>query len=380
MVGTLGTVHQPATPGSILTPDPQWYRSAIVYEVLVRGFHDANGDGNGDFRGLTAKLDHLEWLGVDCLWLLPFYESPLRDGGYDISDFLTVHPDFGTVDDAVELIEEAHRRGIRVIADMVMNHTSDAHPWFQESRQDRTNPKADWYVWGDDDQQWPDARVIFVDTEPSNWTFDTQRQQYYWHRFFHHQPDLNYDHPEVRAAMLEVVVHWLGLGLDGFRLDAVPYLFERDGTTGENLPETHGFLRELRSEVDTRFSGKVLLAEANQWPEDVVEYFGDGDECHMCFNFPLMPRMFMSLRREERTPSPRSWSGPRRSPTAASGGSSCATTTSSPSRWSPTTSATTCGTSTRPTRGCAATSASADGCSPSSTTTCARASCCTHCC
>ena len=293
---------QPPTSGSLLSSDPHWYRSSIFYEVLVRGFYDSSGDGIGDLRGITSKLDYLEWLGVDCLWLLPFYKSPLRDGGYDISDFLTVHSDFGTVDDAAYLIEEAHRRGIRVVADMVMNHTSDQHPWFQESRQDRTNPKADWYVWGDDDQRWGDARVIFVDTEPSNWTYDSQRGQYYWHRFFHHQPDLNYDNPEVQQSMLDVVSHWLGLGLDGFRLDAVPYLYERDGTNGENLPETHAYLRRLRAEVDAKYPGKVLLAEANQWPEDVVEYFGDGDECHMCFHFPLMPRMFMSLRREERTP------------------------------------------------------------------------------
>jgi maltose alpha-D-glucosyltransferase/alpha-amylase len=288
--------------GSNLQVDPQWYRSSVFYEVHVRGFYDASGDGNGDLRGLTAKLDYLEWLGIDCLWLLPFYQSPLRDGGYDISDFFTVHPDFGTVEDAAELIEHAHRRGIRVIADMVVNHTSDQHPWFQESRQDTTNPKADWYVWGDDDQRWSDARVIFIDSEPSNWTWDPQRQQYYWHRFFHHQPDLNYDNEEVQQAMLDVMFYWLGLGLDGFRLDAVPYLFERDGTNGENLPETHEFLRRIRKEVDARFPGKVLLAEANQWPEDVVEYFGQGDECHMCFHFPIMPRMFMALRREERTP------------------------------------------------------------------------------
>ncbi|MCB1255722.1 MAG: maltose alpha-D-glucosyltransferase [Microthrixaceae bacterium] len=288
--------------GSVLAADPYWYRKAVFYEVLVRGFYDHTDDGNGDLRGLTAKLDYLEWLGIDCLWLLPFYQSPLRDGGYDISDFLTVHPDFGTVEDAADLIDEAHRRGIRVVADMVVNHTSDQHPWFVESRQDRTNPKADWYVWGDDDQQWGDARVIFVDTEPSNWTWDNKRQQYYWHRFFHHQPDLNYRNPAVQEAMIEVILHWLGLGLDGFRLDAVPYLFEADGTNGENLPETHDYLKRIRSEVDAKYPGKVLLAEANQWPEDVVEYFGDGDECHMCFHFPLMPRMFMSLRREEKTP------------------------------------------------------------------------------
>ncbi|HPU39517.1 MAG TPA: maltose alpha-D-glucosyltransferase [Microthrixaceae bacterium] len=293
---------QPSSTGSLPVADPYWFRRSVFYEVLVRGFYDATGDGNGDLRGLTDKLDYLEWLGIDCLWLLPFYSSPLRDGGYDIADFYEVHPDFGTTEDAAQLIDEAHRRGIRVVADMVMNHTSDQHPWFQESRQDRTNPKADWYVWGDDDQRWSEARIIFTDTEASNWSWDPVRGQYYWHRFFHHQPDLNYDNPDVQQAMLDVVTHWLGLGLDGFRLDAVPYLFERDGTNGENLPETHEYLRKLRSEVDARFPGKVLLAEANQWPEDVVEYFGDGDECHMCFHFPLMPRMFMSLRREESTP------------------------------------------------------------------------------
>jgi maltose alpha-D-glucosyltransferase/alpha-amylase len=282
--------------------DHNWFQRAVFYEVLVRGFFDSNGDGTGDLKGITEKLDYLEWLGVDCLWLLPFYESPLRDGGYDISDFFTVLPAYGDVEAAAALIEEAHRRGMRVVADMVMNHTSDAHPWFQESRKDRTNPKADWYVWNDDDDRWNEARVIFVDTEPSNWSYDQQRQQYYWHRFFHHQPDLNYDNPEVAEAMLDVVRFWLDLGLDGFRLDAVPYLFERDGTNGENLKETHDYLKSVRTAVDAEFPGKVLLAEANQWPADVVDYFGDGDECHMCFHFPLMPRMFMSVRREQRYP------------------------------------------------------------------------------
>jgi maltose alpha-D-glucosyltransferase/alpha-amylase len=284
------------------TSDHNWFQRAVFYEVLVRGFYDSTDDGTGDLVGLTQKLDYLEWLGVDCLWLLPFYQSPLRDGGYDISDFLTVLPAYGTIDDAANLIEEAHRRGIRVIADMVMNHTSDAHPWFQESRQNRTNPRADWYVWNDDDQRFPDARIIFVDTEPSNWTYDPVRGQYYWHRFFHHQPDLNYDNPDVADAMLDVVRFWLRLGLDGFRLDAVPYLFERDGTNCENLPETHEYLKRVRKTVDAEFPGKVLLAEANQWPQDVVDYFGDGDECHMCFHFPLMPRMFMAVRREQRHP------------------------------------------------------------------------------
>ena len=285
-----------------VAPESRWYQRAVFYEVLVRGFFDANDDGTGDLPGLTAKLDYLQWLGVDCLWLLPFYQSPLRDGGYDISDFWTILPEYGDLADAVQLIEEAHKRGLRVIADLVMNHTSDQHPWFIESRQDRTNPKSDWYVWSDDDAAYADARIIFVDTEKSNWTFDAERGQYYWHRFFSHQPDLNYDNPEVAEAMLDVLRYWLDIGLDGFRLDAVPYLFERPGTNCENLPETHDYLRRLRKEVDALYPGRVLLAEANQWPEDVVEYFGTGDECHMCFHFPVMPRMFMAVRREQRHP------------------------------------------------------------------------------
>jgi len=282
--------------------DNRWYQRAVFYEVLVRGFYDASADGNGDLRGLTERLDYLQWLGVDCIWLLPFYQSPLRDGGYDISDFFTVLPEYGDLGNALMLVEEAHSRGLRVIADLVMNHTSDQHPWFQMSRKDKTNPNADWYVWSDDDQQWSDARVIFVDTERSNWSWDPQRQQYYWHRFFSHQPDLNYDNEEVQQVMLDVVRFWLDIGLDGFRLDAVPYLYERDGTSCENLPETHDFLRRLRKEVDSTHPGRVLLAESNQWPADVVEYFGNGDECHMCFHFPLMPRMFMAVRRGERYP------------------------------------------------------------------------------
>jgi maltose alpha-D-glucosyltransferase/alpha-amylase len=286
----------------VLTADERWYQKAVFYEVLTRGFFDANDDGTGDLRGLTEKLDYLQWLGVDCIWLLPFYQSPLRDGGYDISDFFTVLPEYGNLADLVELVEEAHKRGMRLIADLVINHTSDQHPWFQESRQDRTNPKADWYVWNDDDQRFAEARIIFVDTERSNWAWDPQRQQYFWHRFFSHQPDLNYDNPEVQAAILDVVRFWLDLGLDGFRLDAVPYLFERDGTNGENLPETHDYLKRLRKEVEATHPNTVLLAEANQWPSDVVDYFGDGDECHMAFHFPLMPRMFMAVRREQRYP------------------------------------------------------------------------------
>ncbi|MHB8681329.1 MAG: maltose alpha-D-glucosyltransferase [Acidimicrobiales bacterium] len=282
--------------------EAEWYRRAVFYEVLTRGFFDANHDGIGDLAGLRAKLDYLEWLGVDCLWLLPYYPSPMRDGGYDISDFLTVHPDLGSLDDLVAFLDDAHRRDIRVIADLVMNHTSDQHPWFVESSSSRTNPKADWYVWNDDDHRWAEARVVFVDVETSNWTWVPERQQYYWHRFYSHQPDLNFENPEVVDAMFRVVRFWLELGLDGFRLDAVPYLFQRDGTTGENLPETHALLRQLRKEVDSQYPDRVLLAEANQWPADLVDYFGDGDECHMCFHFPLMPRLFMAVRREQRFP------------------------------------------------------------------------------
>ena len=285
-----------------LKSDPQWYRDAVIYEVFCRGFYDSNGDGVGDLRGLTAKLDYLHWLGVDCLWLLPVFASPLRDGGYDISDFYQVHPDYGTVDDLRELIEEAHERGIRVISDLVMNHTSDQHPWFQEARQGPQSPKRDWYVWSDTMARYREARVIFVDSETSNWTWDDQAGAYYWHRFFRHQPDLNYDNPAVQEAMLDVVRFWLRLGLDGLRLDAVPYLFEREGTNCENLPETHAFLKRVRAEVDREFPNRVLLAEANQWPQDVRAYFGDGDECQMCFHFPLMPRMFMGLRQELRYP------------------------------------------------------------------------------
>ena len=283
----------------------------MFYEVFIRGFFDANDDGVGDIPGLIAKLDYLQWLGVDCLWLLPFYPSPLRDGGYDISDYTSVHPESGTVDDIQRLLTEAHARGIRVIADLVINHTSDQHPWFVESRRSRDNPKADWYVWNDDDQRWPEARVVFIDVERSNWSYDTARDQYYWHRFYAHQPDLNYDNPDVADAMLEVVRFWLDLGLDGFRLDAVPYLFQRDGTAGENLPETHAFIRRVRAELDAKYPGRILLAEANGWPTDVADYFGDDDECHLCFNFPLMPRLFLAVRREQRTRSRRSFPDPR---------------------------------------------------------------------
>ena len=291
-----------AEPRHWFESNPLWFKTAVFYEIHVRGFFDGSDDGSGDLRGLSEKLDYLQWLGIDCVWLLPFYPSPLRDGGYDIADFGGVHPDYGTTEDFRAFVEAAHERGIRVIADLVMNHTSSDHPWFQEARQGRDNPKHDWYVWADDEERYPDARIIFLDTETSNWTWDPACERYYWHRFFSHQPDLNYENPEVQEAMLDVLRFWLDLGLDGFRLDAVPYLYEEEGTNGENLPATHEFLKRVRAEVDSHYDDRVLLAEANQWPEDVVDYFGDGDECHMAFHFPVMPRMFMAVRREEARP------------------------------------------------------------------------------
>jgi maltose alpha-D-glucosyltransferase/alpha-amylase len=286
--------------------DPHWYKRAVFYEVLVRAFKDSDGNGTGDLRGLTEKLDYLQWLGVDCLWLPPFFASPLRDGGYDVSDYVSVLPEFGTIGDFVEFVDNAHARGIRVIIDFVMNHTSDQHPWFQASRSDPEGPYGDFYVWSDSDDRYSDARIIFVDTETSNWTYDPVRKQYFWHRFFAHQPDLNFENPRVREAVLEALRFWLDLGIDGFRLDAVPYLFEEEGTNCENLPATHAFLKEVRAEVDRLYPDRVLLCEANQWPGDVVEYFGDpetgGDECHMAFHFPVMPRLFMGVRRESRYP------------------------------------------------------------------------------
>ena len=281
--------------------NPQWYKTAVFYELYVRSFYDSNADGFGDFKGLLQKLDYLEWLGVDCLWLLPFFQSPLRDGGYDISDFYGILPEYGTLNDFMEFLDIAHSKGMRVVSDFVVNHTSDQHPWFQESRQPGS-AKRDWYVWSDTDKRYEEARIIFLDTEKSNWTWDEDAGAYYWHRFFSHQPDLNYDNEEVQENVLAALRFWLDLGLDGFRLDAVPYLIEREGTNCENLPETHEFLKRIRAEVDKGYEDIVLLAEANQWPEDVVPYFGDSDECHMAFHFPLMPRMFMAARRQVRYP------------------------------------------------------------------------------
>jgi maltose alpha-D-glucosyltransferase / alpha-amylase len=285
-----------------LDDDPLWFKRAIFYELLVRAFQDSNNDGIGDFQGLISRLDYLEWLGIDCIWLLPFNESPLRDGGYDVSDYFSVLPAYGTVDDVRELLDAAHQRGMRVIMDLVVNHTSDQHPWFQSARSDSNSPYRDWYVWSETTDRYTDARIIFLDTETSNWAWDDGSKAFYWHRFFSHQPDLNFDNPDVRSAILDVARYWLKMGMDGFRLDAVPYLYERDGTNGENLPETHAFLAELRETVDREFSNRVLLCEANQWPEDVIDYFGTPQrpECHMNFHFPLMPRLFMALRQEER--------------------------------------------------------------------------------
>jgi maltose alpha-D-glucosyltransferase/alpha-amylase len=282
--------------------DGRWYKDAIIYELHVKAFHDSNADGIGDFRGLIEKLDYLRDLGVDCIWLLPFSPSPLRDDGYDIADYRDVHPCYGTLADFEDFVVEAHRRGLRVITELVMNHTSDQHPWFQEARRGPSSPKRDYYVWSETDQRYSQARVIFTDTEQSNWTWDSEARGYYWHRFFSHQPDLNFDNRAVREAMLDVLKFWLDRGVDGLRLDAVPYLFEREGTNCENLPETHAYLKEARSAIDSAYRGRLLLAEANQWPADVRPYFGNGDECHMAFHFPLMPRIFMAIRREERLP------------------------------------------------------------------------------
>jgi maltose alpha-D-glucosyltransferase/alpha-amylase len=278
-----------------------WYRKAIFYELYVRAFCDDNGDGHGDLRGATKKLDYLKYLGVDCVWLLPLYPSPLRDDGYDISDYYNIHPQYGTLADFKEFLDEAHQRGIRVILDLVLNHTSDQHPWFQAARSDRNSPYRDYYVWSDTDDRYQDARIIFVDTEKSNWTWDEQAGQYFWHRFYSTQPDLNFDNPRVREEMIKVMSFWLDLGVDGFRADAVPYLFEREGTNCENLPETHEFLRDLRKFIDRNYPGRIMLCEANQWPEDVFPYVGRGDEFQMGFHFPIMPRIYMSIRKGERS-------------------------------------------------------------------------------
>ncbi len=286
-----------------MSRDPLWYKDAVFYELHVKAFQDSNADGIGDFRGLVDRLDYVQSLGVDVIWLLPYYPSPLRDDGYDIADYYGINPQYGTLDDFQRFLDEAHRRGLRVIADLVLNHTSDQHPWFQRARRaPKGSPERDFYVWSDSDELYKEARIIFTDTEPSNWTWDPVAGQYYWHRFFAHQPDLNWDNPAVKEAMFQVMEFWLERGLDGFRADAVPYLIEREGTICENLPETHDILKEFRTRLERNYPGRILLAEANQWPDDVRPYFGDGDEFQMAFHFPLMPRIFMAVRQGTRKP------------------------------------------------------------------------------
>ena len=274
-----------------------WYKNAVFYEVSVSAFKDGNFDGRGDLQGLSKKLDYLQNLGVDCIWLMPIYPSPWKDDGYDIADYYNIASAFGNLEDFKSLIENAHVHGIRVIMDLVMNHTSDEHPWFQSARADQNSPFRDYYVWSDTDKKYKEARIIFTDVEPSNWTWDEKAGQYYWHRFYASQPDLNFDNPKVQEEMLNIARFWLDMGIDGFRVDAVPYLFERENTNCENLPETHTYLKKLRAFMDANYPSRILLCEANQWPEDVRPYFGDGDEFHMGFHFPIMPRIYMALKK-----------------------------------------------------------------------------------
>ena len=282
---------------------PAWYKDAVIYELHIKAYADGNGDGIGDFRGLTERLDHVQALGVNTIWLLPFYPSPQRDDGYDVSDYEDVHPSYGTLDDFRAFVREAHRRDLRVITELVVNHTSDQHPWFQAARSaPKDSPARNFYVWSDDPKKYAGTRIIFTDTEKSNWTWDEVAQQYYWHRFFTHQPDLNFDNPEVLQAVFNTMEFWLEMGVDGFRLDAIPYLIERDGTSNENLRETHDVIKEIRRRLEDMYPGRLLLAEANMWPEDVREYFGDGDECQMAYHFPLMPRLYMAIAQEDRHP------------------------------------------------------------------------------
>ena len=284
-----------------LEHDPQWYRRAVFYEVMVRSFYDSDGDGVGDIPGLISKLDYLEWLGIDALWLPPFYSSPLKDGGYDVADYRQVLPEFGTIEDFQELVSQAHARNMRVVMDLPINHTSVDHEWFQQSRSDPDGPYGDYYVWSDTDQIRQQIRVIFTDTEVSNWAFDSKRRQFFFHRFFSHQPDLNYHNPKVHEEVREIARFWLAMGVDGFRLDAIPYLYESDEGSGESEPETHEFLRNFRSFIDEEFPGRVLIAEANQWPKEVAQYLGTDEdpECHMAFDFPIMPRIFYALRSQQ---------------------------------------------------------------------------------
>ncbi|MGH8600040.1 MAG: alpha-amylase family protein, partial [Burkholderiales bacterium] len=294
------------TVGKTLTPladDPLWYKDAIIYELHVKTFFDSDNDGIGDFPGLLSRLDYLQDLGVNTLWLLPFYPSPMRDDGYDIADYRNIAPEYGTRAQFRAFLREAHRRGLRVITELVINHTSDQHPWFQAARRAPAGSvKRDYYVWSDTNKKYSGTRIIFTDTETANWTWDTEAKAYYWHRFFSHQPDLNFDNPHVVRAVVRNMNFWFDLGVDGMRLDAIPYLIEREGTNNENLAETHAVIRDLRARLDARYKNRMFLAEANQWPEDVREYFGDGDECHMAYHFPLMPRIYMAVAQEDRHP------------------------------------------------------------------------------
>ena len=286
-----------------LADDPLWYLDAVIYQLHVKAFFDSNGDGIGDFKGLTEKLDYIRELGVNTIWVMPFYPSPLLDDGYDVSNYEEVHPPYGTVEDFKRFVQEAHDRGLRVITELIMNHTSDQHPWFQAARRaPKGSVKRDYYVWSDDPNKYAGTRIIFTDTESSNWAWDPVAQQHYWHRFFSHQPDLNYDNPHVVRAVLRTMHYWLDMGVDGFRLDAIPYLVEREGTSNENNPETHTIVKQVRADLDKSYPGRMLLAEANMWPEDVRQYFGDGDECHMAYHFPMMPRLYMSIAMEDRYP------------------------------------------------------------------------------
>ncbi len=284
-----------------LALDPQWYRRAVFYEVMVRSFVDSNGDGAGDLQGLISKLDYLQWLGIDALWLPPFFQSPLRDGGYDVADYKAILPEFGTLDDFRELVTKAHERNMRIIIDLPLNHTSDAHEWFQQSRSDPEGPFGDFYVWSDTDKKYENIRIIFTDTEESNWSFDPERRQFFFHRFFSHQPDLNFENPAVHEAVFDIVRFWLDLGVDGFRLDAIPYLYESDEGNGEGEAPTHEFIKQLRAIVDESYPGRVMIAEANQWPNEVAAFMGTNEEpeCHMAFDFPVMPRIFYSLRSQQ---------------------------------------------------------------------------------
>jgi maltose alpha-D-glucosyltransferase / alpha-amylase len=286
------------------TKPTDWYQDAVFYQLYIRAYRDSDGDGNGDFRGAIEKLDHIKSLGVDCIWVMPHYPSPLLDDGYDVADYTGIHPDYGTLEEFKAFLDAAHARGLKVVTDMVMNHTSDQHPWFQAARQDKNSPYRDYYVWSDTGTEYGETRIIFLDTEPSNWTYDKVAGQYFWHRFYSSQPDLNYDNPQVHEEMFNAMRFWLDMGIDGFRVDAIPYLYEREGTNCENLPETHQFLQKMRRMIDTEYPGTLLIAEANQWPHDLLPYFGtpEAPEFQVCFHFPIMPRLYQAVKAGDKTP------------------------------------------------------------------------------